>query len=290
MGYRKFCKRLPCSIRSSLLFLVPSLAGVLVFVLLPFLDMVVRSFFTAVQGRFCGLDNYRKVMSNQAFRLAVSNTLRFAGVGVPLLAVGALLISLGLRRCIWQQQFKAAFLFPLAVPTAALVLIWKLLFYQNGIINHFLENRGIQAPDWMGSNLAFWVLVLCYLWKNTGYTVVLWLAGIRQISATLFEAAKVDGASTLQCIYYVILPELKPVFYTIIILSFLNSFKVFREAYLVAGAYPQNRIYLLQHLFNNWFMKLDIDKMAAAAVLIAIVFAAGAAGLAVLDGEGRCEA
>ena len=81
-----------------------------------------------------------------------------------------------------------------------------------------------------------------------------------------------DGATGRQCFQYVVLPQLKPVFYTITILSFLNSFKVFREAYLVSGAYPQEKMYLLQHLFNNWFTNLNVDKLAAAAVVIAMIF------------------
>ncbi len=113
---------------------------------------------------------------------------------------------------------------------------------------------------------------MSYVWKNLGYTIVLWLAGLHGVPEELKEAARTDGASELKCFFYVVLPGLKPVLYTITILSFLNSFKVFREAYLVAGAYPQQQMYLLQHLFNNWFTDLEIDKMAAAAVCITIVF------------------
>ena len=77
-----------------------------------------------------------------------------------------------------------------------------------------------------------------------------------------------DGASDLQIFFRVVLPNLKGSLYTIVILSFLNSFKIYREAYLVAGSYPEQSIYLLQHLFNNWFVNLDFDKMAAAAVCV----------------------
>ena len=77
-----------------------------------------------------------------------------------------------------------------------------------------------------------------------------------------------DGASERQCFFRVVLPNLKGSLYTIVILSFLNSFKIYREAYLVAGAYPQQNMYLLQHLFNNWFVNLDFDKMAAATVCV----------------------
>ena len=93
------------------------------------------------------------------------------------------------------------------------------------------------------------------------------------VPESLAEAARVDGATERQCVRYVVLPQLKPVFYTITMLSFLNSFKVFREAYLVAGSYPQRSMYLLQHLFNNWFTNLEIDKMSSAAVLLAVFFA-----------------
>ena len=125
--------------------------------------------------------------------------------------------------------------------------------------------------DYMGTKAAFWVLVFSYLWKNMGYTIVLWLAGIFSVSTDITEAARVDGASERQCFWRVIFPNLKGTLYTITVLSFLNSFKVFREAYLVAGSYPHESMYLLQHLFNNWFVNLELDKMAAAAVCVGLV-------------------
>ena len=254
------------------LFLLPSLAGVFLFVLLPFADVGKRSFQTAVTQQFCGVDNYRTIFSNQAFLLAVKNTLRFVGIGLPLLVVLSLLLSLAINRLKWVQGLKSAYLFPMAVPTATVVLIWKMLFHKNGLINEGLGLFGLAPVDWLGTGASFWVLIMSYVWKNLGYTIVLWLAGLHSVPEELKEAARTDGASELKCFFYVVLPGLKPILYTITILSFLNSFKVFREAYLVAGAYPQQQMYLLQHLFNNWFTNLDIDKMAAAAVCITIVF------------------
>ena len=84
-----------------------------------------------------------------------------------------------------------------------------------------------------------------------------------------------DGAGSFQRVHYIILPGLKNVFFTIVILSFLNSFKIYREAYLTAGAYPDRSIYLLQHLFNNWFVNLEFSKMAAASVLLFLVLLSG---------------
>lgn len=272
--HRKSMRKYGCFTKSSIWFLLPSLSGVALFVLIPFADVVKRSVQTAVKGQFCGLANYKEVFTNRAFLLALKNTACFAAVGLPLLIILSLLLSLALNRCRWEQRLKSFFLFPLAVPTAALVLIWKLFFYKNGIINDGLQGLGIQAVDWLGSGAAFWVLIISYVWKNLGYTVVLWLAGMKHIPGHQLEAARVDGATGRKCFQYIILPQLKPVFYTITILSFLNSFRVFREAYLVAGAYPQERMYLLQHLFHNWFTNLEVDKMAAAGVFLSLLFAA----------------
>lgn len=261
--------------KSKIWFLVPSLAGVGIFVLIPFLDMVRRSFHNSVSKGFCGLKNYEQVFFNEAFRLALKNTMRFLGMGLPLLILVSLVISMILYRCRYSEYLKSTFLFPMAVPAVTVAIIWKIFFYRNGILNMGLSAMGLPSIDWLGSDASFWVLIISYLWKNTGYTIVLWLAGLKNISVSLIEAAKVDGASGWNCFRHVILPELRPVFYTITVLSLLNSFKIFREAYLVAGAYPQQKMYLLQHLFNNWFTNLDVDQMSAAAVCICVVLVAG---------------
>lgn len=260
------------------MFLLPSLAGVMLFVLLPFLDVMKRSLQTAVTGEFMGVKNYDVIFHNQAFVLAVHNTIRFTLVCIPLLVLVGLMVALPLSNLKEAGLIKSVYLFPLAMPTATIVLVWKMVFYRQGFLNLFLTKLGEMTGwweavriDYLGTGASFWVLVASYLWKNTGYTVVLWLAGILAIPNELLEAARVDGAGRWKCIRYIILPNLKGSFYTIVILSFLNSFKIYREAYLVAGSYPQEDIYLLQHLFNNWFVNMEFDKMAAAAVCVGIV-------------------
>lgn len=255
------------------LFMAPSFLGILLFVLLPFLDVFKRSFTTAVTGEFNGIQNYKTIFTNQAFVLAVKNTFRFTIVCIPLLVIVGLMIAMPLSRLKSAGMVKSLYLFPLAMPTATIVIVWKMFFYKQGFLNLFLTRLGELTglwgeihTDYLGSSAAFWVLVFSYVWKNTGYTVVLWLAGILGIPNEMLEAAKVDGASEWQSFFKIILPNLKGSLYTIVILSFLNSFKIYREAYLVAGSYPHKSIYLLQHLFNNWFVNLEFDKMAAAAV------------------------
>lgn len=255
-----------------IIFLLPSLLGVILFILLPFADVVRRSFTEAVGGQFTGVRNYKLVLENTAFRQAAYNTVRFTLVCIPLLVILSLAAAVLLQR---QKKIgsmiKSMYLVPMAVPVASVVLLWKLLFDENGIINGLLALPGIQAIDWMNTDYAFGVLVFSYLWKNLGYDVILWLAGLSSISESIYEAARVDGAGEWRCFISITLPNLLPSLYTIAVLSFLNSFKAFREAYLVAGDYPQQNIYLMQHLFNNWFRDLQLDKMAAAAVMNAAV-------------------
>ena len=261
--------------RAGWFFILPSLMGVMVFYLIPFADVVRRSFLQAVGGGFAGLGNYYQVLTNKAFRLAAGNTFRFVLVCLPLL----LGLSLGLSLLLQNQEkcrdiLKSAYLAPMAIPAASVVLLWQLLFDNQGLLNGFLNLFHKSGKDWMNENTAFGVLVFSYIWKNLGYDVILWLAGLLGIPKSIYEAAKVDGAGAVKTFFYITLPNIKPVAFTIVILSFLNSFKVFREAYLVAGNYPHQSIYLLQHVFNNWFAELSMDKMAAGSVLLCMVVAA----------------
>ena len=257
--------------RTAWIFLLPSFLGIFVFVLLPFLDAVRRSFFEAMGGRFVGFQNYRTVLENEAFLLAVKNTGRFILVCIPLLLLLSLLLSLMMQHR--GDFFKVSFLIPMAIPVASVALLWKIFFHNQGILNHLLIKLGSQPTDWMNTDYAFLVLVFSYLWKNTGYDCVLWLSGLSGIPGSIYEAAAMDGAGAFKKFFYITLPGLLPTLYVAAVMSLVNSFKVFREAYLVAGAYPQNSIYMLQHLLNNWFISLDIQKMCAAAVMLAMVFA-----------------
>lgn len=257
---------------TGLYFVLPSLIGVAVFTLLPFLDVFIRSFQSAISREFIGFKNYTEVFNNSAFKLAASNTVKFVLVCIPLLLALSLLIAVWLNKFVESSKIlRTAFLIPMAVPIASVVLIWNLVFHENGFLSAILDKFNIAGQDWMSTGWAFWILVFSYVWKNLGYNIILWLAGLNSISKEIYESARVDGANNFQCFTKITLPCLKPTLYTVSVLSLLNSFKVFREAYLVAGDYPDKSMYLLQHLFNNWFRELDFSKMAAASVLMAII-------------------
>lgn len=252
------------------LFLAPSLCGVVLFVLAPFVETLRRSVTDTMGRQLVGLANYTAVLGNDAFRLAVKNTARFVGVCVPLLLALSLALALALRcRALkntpWAELYRTTFLLPMALPVASLALLWRVLFAQNGLVNAALGTD----CDFMGTDAAFWVLIFTYLWKNIGYDSILWSGGLDAISTELYEAAAVDGAGAWRQFTAITLPNLLPTLAVTAVLSLLNTFKVFREAYLVAGAYPQESIYLLQHLFNNWFLALDLPRLSAAAVLMA---------------------
>ena len=128
--------------RAFFLFLAPSLLGVSIFVVLPFLDVLKRSFSTAVTGQFRGIENYKIIFANQAFGLAVKNTLRFTAVCIPLLVMIGFMIALPLSRLKSAGAVKSLYLFPLAMPIATIVLVWKMIFYEQGFLNLALSQIG----------------------------------------------------------------------------------------------------------------------------------------------------
>ncbi|MCI8417825.1 MAG: sugar ABC transporter permease [Lachnospiraceae bacterium] len=254
------------------LLLLPSLLGTSVFVLAPFLDVIRRSFFQAVGGTFVGFSNYRQVLENEAFQQALFHTLRFLFTCLPLLLLLSFLLAVLVYHLpVARPFFEAAFLFPMAIPVASVVVFWRLTFHTDGLFNELLAALGLSGQDWMNTPAAFWVLVFSYTWKNLGYDMILWIAGLSQIPKEQYEAAAVSGAGPLRCFFSITLPQMKSSIAMIGVLSFVNAFRVFREAYLIAGDYPHNSIYMLQHVFNNWFTKLDVQKMTAAAVMLALV-------------------
>ena len=250
-----------------LLWILPSFLGVSVLYLLPYLDVFRRSFIGAVDEQVAGLNNYRNVLGNTAFLLALKNTLRFTLVCIPILILASLLCAILLSGSKYGGIIKSAFLMPMALPAVSVALLWRLLFHSQGLANQWMGRLGMEGSDWMNTGKAFWILVASYIWRNLGYDIILWMAGLSGISESIYEAARVDGAGEWQCFLRITLPNLKSSLYTITVLSFLNSFKVFREAYLVAGNYPHESIYMTQHLFNNWFQSFSFDKLSAAAVM-----------------------
>ena len=257
----------------SLCFLSPSLIGVGVFFIVPFGVVVYYSMIDGVGSRnFVFLENFIKLFNNSAFIMAAKNTLQFSAIAVPLAVILAIVLALMLEcRIPMKSQFRTFFLSPMMVPVASVVLIWQVLFNYNGTINEFLALFDIAKIDWLQSDHCQAVVIILFLWKNHGYNMILFMAGLANIPKELLEVADVEGASEWYKFFAIKLRYLSPTVLFVTILSLINSFKVFREVYLLTGDYPYEKLYMLQHFMNNTFKSLDYQKLSAAAVVMALV-------------------
>ena len=257
----------------SMCFLSPSLLGVAVFFIVPFGVVVYYSVIDGVGSRnFVFLDNFIKLFDNSAFLLAAKNTLTFSAWAVPLAVVLSMGLALMLEcRIPLKSQFRTFFLSPMMVPVASVVLIWQVLFNFNGTVNEFLLLFGADKIDWLQSEHSQAVVIILFLWKNLGYFMILFMAGLANIPKELLEVADVEGASEAYKFFAIKLRYLSPTVLFVTILSLINSFKVFREVYLLTGNYPYETLYMLQHFMNNTFKSLDYQKLSAAAVVMALV-------------------
>ena len=256
----------------SLCFLSPSLLGVGVFFVLPFCVVLYYSMIDNVATHnFVFLDNFIALFQNSAFLEASKNTLHFSVLAVPLAVVLSLGLALMLEaRIPLKSHFRTFFLSPMMVPVASVVLIWQVLFNSKGTVNELVTLLGGQPHDWLVSNYAVYVVVLLFLWKNLGYNMILFMAGLANIPKELLEVADVEGASEWYKFFAIKLRYLSPTVLFVTILSLINSFKIFREIYLLTDDYPPE-LYMLQHFMNGTFRHLDYQKLSAAAIVLALV-------------------
>ena len=258
---------------SSAFFLSPSFFGVMLFFVVPFFVIIYYSMIdNPVNREFVGLDNFKALLGNDAFLDAARNTATFSLVAVPLAVVLSLALAILMEQNIpMKSQFRTFFLSPMMVPVASIVLIWQVLFDYHGAINEFVMLLGGGAIDWFKSSYSQIVIVILFLWKNLGYNMILFMSALNAIPNDILEVATLDSATELQKFWYIKLRYLSPTILFVAIMSLINSFKVFREVYLLTGDYPYDTLYMLQHFMNNTFKSLNYQKLASAAVLMAIV-------------------
>ena len=251
-------------------FLLPSAIGFALFYLIPFgMGLVYSVLDRTVGGSFVGLSNYQELLSSESFRKAVSNTFWFTTTNVPLMLILSLGAALVLNRSLYLRQLlRMAFILPLVVPVVSVVMVWQVLFDWNGSLNAWMHAAGLEQVDWMKSAWARGVVSLFYLWKHIGYNIILFLAGLQSIPRDYYETAELEGAGKwFQC-SRITLVYLTPTMVFVILMSIMNTFKIFRESYLIAGDYPHDSIYTLQHYMNNMFLAMDVQKLSAASTLM----------------------
>lgn len=257
----------------SLLFMLPSLLGVFIFFVLPFFVVIYYSLIdNPISAEFVWFDNFIKVFENGAFKLAGKNTLKFSFVAMPLSVVLSLLLAMMLDREIpFRSQFRTFFLTPMMVPVASVVLIVQVIFHYNGAVNSVLVGLGSAKIDWLKSDYAQVVIVFLFLWKNLGYNMILFLSALESIPRDILEVATLESANNWQVFWQIKIRYLSPTILFVTILSLINSFKVFREIYLLTGDYPYDSLYMLQHFMNNTFKSLDYQKLSTAAIFMSFV-------------------
>jgi len=257
---------------TGLAFAALPLAGFSVFYIVPFGITIWRTLSDYGGTHFVGLTNYVNVFGSNAFQLAVGNTLKFITLGVVCLLVLSLAIALLLNKGLkGTDSFRATYILPLVLPTASVIMVFRILFDNGGIINYVLSNLGLHSVDFLYSGNTFWVLLLLYIWKNIGYGIILMVSGLTQIPKEYYEAAKVDGAGGFYRLWKITLPLLSPTIMFATLFAIMFAFKAFREAYALAGDYPDNSIYMLQHFMSNNFAHLNYTRLSVAAVMTFLV-------------------
>ena len=249
---------------AGLLLASPAVVGLLAFLVLPFGYTFLRSFTTGLGwGRFVGLENYAQLFGNRLFLLALKNTFLFLACGLALILPLSLFLALLLQKAgKWGKPLALALLFPMVLPVSAIVIVVNLVFAENGLLSQMTG-----PTPWMDSPFAFVILLGLYLWKNVGIGVVILLAGLTTIPGELYESANMDGAGKWTRLTKVTLPMLRPELLVVTILSSLNAFKNFREAFVLGGDHPHESIYMLQHFMNNNFENMNFPRLSVAAVV-----------------------
>lgn len=257
---------------TGLAFIMPGLLGFLIFFAIPLVKSIYYCFTRGVgKVEFCGMQNFTDLFGSGPYLLAVVNTLRFNMLAVSIIMLASFFLAILLREKFRGREFfKTSFIFPLVIPVASVVLFWRIVFQENGVLNLFLESARLHKISLSENGGPVAILVLLYIWKNCGYNVILFTAGLGSIPAEYYESARIDGAGRLSCLINITLPYIMPSAFFVFIISVVNSFKVFREAYLLAGSYPDRSIYMLQHFMNNNFTNLNYQRLSTAAFVMAL--------------------
>lgn len=255
-----------------IMILMPGVAGFALFFLFPF----IISFSYMFEGVGI-ISNVNGMLHNEPFIKAMKNTAQFLFISVPpnlLLSLGfAILLDKSGGAC--KHISLLLMLLPMAVPSAAAMYFWKSFFAVNGFLNRWLGFINFEPIDWIGSKYVKYVVVGIYLWKNLGFNIILFLSALYSIPEEYAQYAETEGATGFQIFVKIKLFLLMPTVFATLLMSVINSFKIFREIYMITGAYPSGDIYLVQHYMNNMFASLNYTKLSISSNLFMfiIVFA-----------------
>lgn len=251
-------------------FILPAMVGIGVLFVVPFVESIYISFTSSISASGqTGISNYLDMLQNRTFQLAFVNTFRFIIISVPLIMAFSLTIAMLLHKKLRGSQFfGSVFVFPLILPIVTVIMFFKIIFDTHGFINQTLMRLGLPIVDWLNSSASFAVLVIIYVWKNCGYNIVLFLAALNSIPKEINEVYSLDSKSVFRRIFGVILPLIAPYLFFILCLSIINTFRSFREAYILAGSHPHTSIYMVQHFISNNIRNMNYPRLAVATIIV----------------------
>ena len=251
------------------LFVLPSLAGVVVFYVVPYIICFSKSLF--IGTTFVGLKNYIDLFQNNTFLLALKNTAIFTLIATPLLMVISFLIALFLNSFKnISSFFRSAFLIPVVVPVASLICVWQVLFDDYGAVNKILNDIGLNTIEFFNSGFSMVMIILIYVWKYCGFCVILFTAGLANVNQSLYESARLDGANSFQLVTKITIPMITPTTFFVFLMEIIYSFKIFREVFALFGDYPNENVYFLQNFINNNYYNLNYPRLSSASIILSI--------------------
>lgn len=255
--------------------LLPSLILLAVFTYMPVLQVIWDSFHLRSKPgapfSFAGLENYRAIFGDKAFLKALVNNLIYAvGTLIPSLIL-ALGIAMALSRSTWLNALlRAAFFLPVLIPLVAAASLFLFIFLPNvGLLDHHIGRFFVKNPNWLGDpDIALWSLIVLTIWKNAGYYMLFFLAGIQSIPHDAYEAAYIDGASPWQRLRYVTLPYLKPTIAFIGVIGLLNIVTQVDHVFILTKGGPSDSTNLLLfYIYQQAVESYDIGRASAATIV-----------------------
>lgn len=258
------------------LFLGPSMVGVALFLLGPIVASLGLSFTNwdlLTPPDFAGLGNFRRLLRSSEFWAALRHTLTFLAGYIPLVMVAGLLVAVALNsRMPGRNLFRAIYFLPVVTSWVAAALVWKWLLNPSfGLVNNLLGALGVAGPAWLfDPNWAMFSVVLTSVWKDTGFVMVILLAGLQGIPRQYYEAASIDGATDIQKLFHVTLPLLSPALFFALSISLINSFQVFDQVYVMTGGGPAGATtVLVERIVKNAF---SFSRMGYASAMSWVLF------------------
>ncbi|MGB3532842.1 MAG: sugar ABC transporter permease [Microcoleaceae cyanobacterium] len=260
------------------IFLTPALILMGLFIIWPIAYLAYLSLtsgsFTLSGVRFIGLTNYWRLIISPDFWQVLFNTIYFTLATV----IPSLIIPLGLavllnQTVMWRGILRTAYFIPSITSLVAVGLGWRWLFQTEGPVNLFLSQLGINPIPWLSSTIwAMPVLILLSIWKQLGFNLVVFLAGLQAIPINRYEAAELDGANRLQQFWYITLPGLRPTLIFATVTTVIFTLRSFEQVYIITGGGPLNSTnVLVYYIYEQAFAQFDFGYAAAAATLLLII-------------------